>query len=121
MLARKAEIKGDNAVMSRTAQAKAAVDRGNLVRMRELALLRRDLEEVKSIDSQIQGIDKALGSQVARNQKEDLLAKVNERNRLANAEAVRKAELEAAERKRRAWKAKAAELSGKGTPANDGK
>lgn len=116
MLARKAELNNNVAIISRTRQAKAAVDRGNLVKQRQLAVARRDFEEVKMVDAQIVEIDKALSAQTAKNEKEDKLAKVNERNRLANAEAVRRAEVEASERKRRAWKAKAAEMSRTATP-----
>ena len=116
MLARKAELNKDAVIISRTGQAKAAVDRGVLVKERQLAAARRDYDEVKKVDARIQEIDKALSAQAKKNEKEDILAKVNERNRLANAEAVRRAEVEAAERKRRAWKAKAAELSRTSTP-----
>lgn len=119
MLARKAGLNKDAAPISRTGQAKAAIDRGNLIQQRQLAVLRRDFEEVKKIDVEIAELDKVLSAtQNPKKEREDLLAKVNERNRAANAESVRRAELDAAERKRKAWKA---ELSRTNTPANDTK
>ena len=81
----------------------ARVERSQLV----LAQRRRDFREVAEIDAQLATLDSVTGSQV-RSEKEDILAKVNERNRAANREAVRRAEVAEAERKRKMWKEKRA-------------
>jgi len=82
------------------------VERAGLTAARTLALRRNDLDEVTQIDAQLA----ALGDSVRSRPEEalDLLAKVNERNRKANMEAVRRAELVEAERKRRERKLVAA-------------
>jgi len=82
------------------------VERSGLNAARTLALRRNDLEEVAQIDARLA----ALGDPVKSRSEEavDPLAKVNERNRKANMEAVRRAELAEAERKRRERKLAAA-------------
>lgn len=59
---------------------------------------REDFAEVAEIDAKLA---EDAGRKPEKVEKEDVLARVNERNRKANLEAVRKAELLEAERKRR--------------------
>lgn len=106
MIARTSEL-NRNSSLPRSAIAKAALERSNLVQKRTLAQRRRDFREVAEIDAQLATLDSVTGSQV-RSEKEDILAKVNERNRAANREAVRRAEVAEAERKRKMWKEKRA-------------
>lgn len=93
MLARKSQLQ------SGKSSGMITVERSGLNAARTLALRRNDLEEVAQIDARLA----ALGDPVKSRSEEavDPLAKVNERNRKANMEAVRKAELAEAERKRR--------------------
>lgn len=89
----------------------ATMERSRLNQARTLALRRQDYTEVEVIDQQLAELP------VAASREEDIsdrLAKVNERNRKANLEAVRKAELQEAERKRR--ERKAARAVGTPTP-----
>nr|GAT58102.1 predicted protein [Mycena chlorophos] len=91
------------------------LERARLTAARKLAVARHDNVEMTEIDEQLRKLNEANGAVTKpREQEEDKFAKVNERNRKANMEAVRKAELEAAERKRRERKAAAA--GGKGSP-----
>lgn len=100
MLARKSQFQ------SGKSPGMITVERAGLTAARTLALRRNDLDEVAQIDAQLA----ALGDPVRSRPEEalDLLAKVNERNRKANMEAVRRAELVEAERKRRERKLAAA-------------
>ena len=100
MLARKSQLQ------SGKSSGMITVERSGLNAARTLALRRNDLEEVAQIDARLA----ALGDPVKSRSEEavDPLAKVNERNRKANMEAVRKAELAEAERKRRERKLAAA-------------
>ncbi|KAF9563835.1 hypothetical protein CPC08DRAFT_686074 [Agrocybe pediades] len=94
MLARKAQLQGTkNTGLS-------ALERSSLMQIRTLALRRQDLTEVAEIDAKL-AEHAAMAPQSTRPEQVDLLAKVNERNRKANLESVRKAELAEAERKRR--------------------
>jgi RNA polymerase-associated protein RTF1 len=73
--------------------------------------MRGDTEEADELQKQLDELDKVLGagangSAAQDESATDLLAMVNERNRKANLEAVRKAEAEAAERKRKERKAR---------------
>ncbi|THH04540.1 hypothetical protein EW145_g5445 [Phellinidium pouzarii] len=110
-----------NGPMSRTSATKAALDRIQLVRARDLARRRKDYAESTELDAQIAAIDAATPQvmESAVNEKEDILSRVNERNRQANRDAVRSAEIAAAERKRKAWMARAAaNRSREGTPGS---
>ncbi|KAF4613299.1 hypothetical protein D9613_011058 [Agrocybe pediades] len=94
MLARKAQLQGTkNTGLS-------ALERSSLMQIRTLALRRQDLTEVAEVDAKL-AEHAAMAPQSTRPEQVDLLAKVNERNRKANLESVRKAELAEAERKRR--------------------
>lgn len=89
----------------------ATMERSRLNQARTLALRRQDYTEVEAIDQQLSELPAA----ASRDEDiSDMLAKVNERNRKANLEAVRKAELQEAERKRR--ERKAARAVGTPTP-----
>lgn len=85
--------------------------RSMLNQQRTLALRRQDFSEVNEIDAKL--ADDAAKHEPSKSEPADLLTIVNERNRKANMEAVRKAEMAEAERKRRERK-----LGGqsKGTP-----
>lgn len=91
----------------------ATMERSRLNQARTLALRRQDYTEVEVIDQQLSELPA-----VATREEDisDMLAKVNERNRKANLEAVRKAELQEAERKRRERKVQAARAVGTPTP-----
>ncbi|KAF7292729.1 Plus3 domain-containing protein [Mycena indigotica] len=89
------------------------LERARLTAARKLAVNRHDNAEVAQIDEQLRLLNESNTNVAVRETQEDKLAKVNERNRKANMEAVRRAELEAAERKRRERKAAA---SGTSTP-----
>jgi RNA polymerase-associated protein RTF1 len=93
MLARKNELQVHKDVGLSTA------GRSMLNQQRTLALRRQDYAEVREIDAKL--ADDAVKHEPTKNEPVDLLAKVNERNRKANMEAVRKAEMAEAERKRR--------------------
>jgi RNA polymerase-associated protein RTF1 len=91
----------------------ATMERSPLNQARTLALRRQDYTEVEVIDQQLS----ELPAVTTREEDiSDMLAKVNERNRKANLEAVRKAELQETERKRRERKAQAARAAGTPTP-----
>ena len=66
---------------------------------RTLALRRQDFLEVSKIDAKL--ADDAAKHEPSKSEPVDLLTMVNERNRKANMEAIRKAEMAEAERKRR--------------------
>ncbi len=83
------------------------VERSRLNAARTLALRRNDLEEVAQIDTELASLGTPTKSRPS-DESADLMAKVNERNRKANMEAVRKAELAESERKRRERKLAAA-------------
>ena len=110
MLQRKSQLQTKTTALS-------ALDRSMLIQQRTLALRRQDLTEVEEIDLKLEADKQQQQQQTGgmRNDTVDLLARVNERNRKANVEAVRRAELEGAERKRRDRKL-AMENGGVGTP-----
>ena len=93
-----------------------AMDRAELARRRDLAQRRRDFAESSELDARIADLDQLIELAGTEEKKEDILAKINERNRQANREAVRRAEAAEAERKRRAWMARVAASSRPGTP-----
>ncbi|KAA1472016.1 plus-3-domain-containing protein [Dentipellis sp. KUC8613] len=93
-----------------------AMERSRLNQMRTLAIRRNDTDQVESLDQKIAELTALMPVEVKNDDVQDvndMLAKVNERNRKANLEAVRKAELAEVERKRRERKLAA---SGTGTP-----
>lgn len=94
MLHRKSQLQGNKSVGLTTLQ------RSTLHQKRTLAERRQDYAEVAEIEAQL-AQHAANAPEPARNETADLLARVNERNRKANMESVRKAELQEAERKRR--------------------
>jgi RNA polymerase-associated protein RTF1 len=100
MLQRKRRLQGDSGKPQ--AVNWASLERARLTQERTLAIRRNDKEEVRILDAQLAVL--ALESPALTDSTEDasiLLAKVNERNRKANLEAIRRAELQEAERKRR--------------------
>ncbi|KZT08127.1 plus-3-domain-containing protein [Laetiporus sulphureus 93-53] len=87
-----------------------AMERSRLSQARTLAARRQDWVEVAEIDTQIAELAASAPTREGSREdsREDILAKVNERNRKANLEAVRKAEMQETERKRRERKLLAA-------------
>ncbi|KAF8185068.1 hypothetical protein K438DRAFT_2020285 [Mycena galopus ATCC 62051] len=83
----------------------SVVERSRLNAQRTLAQRRQDYDEVREIDAQLAALSASSNAESGTKTPEeeepaDRLARVNERNRKANAEAVRKAEQVAMERKR---------------------
>ena len=99
MLRRKSQLQGDPV---KPQANRITLERARLMQARTLALRRNDKAEVAMLDAQLAEL--AVESPpVPSEPTEDssaLLAKVNERNRKANQEAIRRAELQEAERKR---------------------
>ncbi|KAL5520841.1 RTF1 [Sanghuangporus sanghuang] len=93
-----------------------SMERAELARKRDLAQRRRDFAECSQLNEQIAVYDQLLERGVYEEKKEDILTKINERNRQANREAVRRAEAAEVERKRKAWMARVAANSRPGTP-----
>jgi len=111
MLARKAQLQGTkNTGLS-------ALERSSLNQKRTLALRRQDIAEVAEIDAKLAEHAAHAPEQARSDSQFDLLAKVNERNRKANLESVRKAELIEADRKRRERKL-ALQNGGTATPTD---
>lgn len=102
-------------------QSAAAItlERSRLMQAKTLAVRRQDYVEVADIDAKLKELPVI---QAPREEEEeslaDKLARVNERNRKANLEGVRKAELLEAERKRRERKLASARGSGVHTPSD---
>ena len=95
MLARK------NAVQSQKQNpGQITLEKARLTQARTLSVRRQDWDEVKRIDAELEALA-GTSKATPREATSDLLAKVNERNRRANMEAVRKAEMMEVERKRR--------------------
>lgn len=111
MLARKNALNPNNVAAS---QAFAA--RAQLTQERNLALRRQDYKEAAQIEQELEAL---VSLQQAANGKRqrgedthaDVMARVNERNRKANLEAVRRAEAEQAARKRQERRAAAAGIA----------
>ncbi|KAG6915157.1 hypothetical protein DXG01_012974 [Tephrocybe rancida] len=109
-----------NAMLARKNQLNAkkpsglstTMEKSRLMQARTLAQRRQDGKEVAEIDLKLAEL---VASQPQKDEGIDILAKVNERNRKANMEAVRKAELAESERKRRDRKLAA---SGTQTPVD---
>ncbi|CAL1710020.1 unnamed protein product [Somion occarium] len=118
MLARKHQLQA-----SKLTGTALTMERSRLSQARTLALRRHDQEEVQQIDAKLVELsEQQADSKPSRKQEEsveDILAKVNERNRRANAEAIRKAELRETERKRRERKLALANGSATPTTPND--
>ncbi|KAI0073603.1 plus-3-domain-containing protein [Panus rudis PR-1116 ss-1] len=92
------------------------MEKARLTQARTLALRRNDTAEVAEIDAQLAKlVPPSENTSTKEETVEDVLAKVNERNRRANAEAMRAAELQA-ERKRRERKLAAMANGGSATP-----
>ncbi|KAI9456073.1 plus-3-domain-containing protein [Russula earlei] len=100
MLQRKSQLQGDT---SKPQTNRLTLERARLMQARTLALRRNDKTEVAMLDVQLAEL--AVESPPVQSQPTEdasvLLAKVNERNRKANQEAIRRAELQEADRKRR--------------------
>jgi len=100
MLRRKSQLQGD---VVKPQASRVSLERAKLTQERNLALRRNDKEEVARLDIQLAEL--AVESPPVQLEPAEsssaLLAKVNERNRKANHEAIRRAELQEAERKRR--------------------
>ncbi|KAF8477775.1 plus-3-domain-containing protein [Russula ochroleuca] len=97
MLRLKSQLQGDT---GKPQANRVTLERARLEQARKLALRRNDREEVAMLDAKLTEL--AVESPPVRSgPTEDVLAKVNERNRKANQEAIRRAELQDAERKRR--------------------
>ncbi|KAJ7321975.1 hypothetical protein DFH08DRAFT_889034 [Mycena albidolilacea] len=83
----------------------SVAERSRLNAQRTLAQRRQDYDEVREIDAQLAAAAAAASLSAAKTTGEeelqDRLARVNERNRKANAESIRKAEMLEAERKKR--------------------
>lgn len=99
MLVRKSQLQ------TNTRGGLSMLERSRMMQERTLALRRQDYEEVSEIDAKLEEANK--GNNVTKpGGGVELLAKVNERNRKANVEAVRRAEIAEIERKRRERKKK---------------
>jgi len=84
-------------------QSAAAItmERSRLIKAKTLAMRRQDYAEVTDIEAKLKELPVVQTTREEEESLSDKLARVNERNRKANLEAVRKAELLEAERKRR--------------------
>ena len=114
MLARKSQLQ----VIKPTGMS--AMERSRLNQARTLAQRRNDWNEVAEIDTKLaeEAARTLEQEQPARaSTVQDMLAKVNERNRKANLEAVRKAEMAEVERKRKERKL-LAQNGGRSTPTD---
>lgn len=79
----------------------STMERSRINQARTLALRRNDYAEVAEIDAKLAELGANESPNKNRSETVDMLAKVNERNRKANLDAVRKAELAETERKKR--------------------
>lgn len=103
MLARKSQVQNNKSAGLLT------LERSRLIQARTLAQRRHDFAEVEEIDAQLAELAASSTDRLSNpRDAEDMLAKVNERNRRANMDAVRKAEIAEADRKRRERKLAAA-------------
>jgi RNA polymerase-associated protein RTF1 len=114
MLARKQQIS------SQKPAGWSTLEKSRLNQARALANRRQDYEELKIIDEQLKTLtdieaSENTGSQSVRNDI-DVLAKLSEKNRRANSEAVRKAEIFEAERRRKERQLALSGKSGTATP-----
>lgn len=98
MLARKSQLQASKST------GMSAMERSRLHQARTLAQHRHDWNEVATIDAQLAEVAARTSEQeqpARADGVQDMLAKVNERNRKANMEVVRKAEIAEAERKKK--------------------
>ena len=102
MLARK------QMMSSKQSTTSVRMEKSRLTQARTLALRRKDLAEVRSIDAQLAELNAANPEVERGDTSADIMAKVNERNRKANLEATRKAEQMETERRKRERKLAAA-------------
>ncbi|CAA7268808.1 unnamed protein product [Cyclocybe aegerita] len=115
MLTRKAQLQTSKG------SGLSTLERSRLIQQRTLAIRRQDYEEVAEIEAKL---EEAKPTTPPKLETEDMLARVNERNRKANLEAIRQQEIAEAEKKRRERKLK--ELGSKpstprpGTPVVNG-
>src|SRR5882724_9161629 len=108
MIARKNALNPNNVAIAQTFAARA-----QLTQERNLAIKRQDYNEVAQIEQQLEALAAVQGTANGKPDRRhdnhaDVMARVNERNRKANLEAVRKAEAEHVARKRQERKAAAA-------------
>lgn len=100
MLRRKTQLQGD---AGKSQANRVTLERARLMQARTLALRRNDKAEAAMLETQLAelAVESAPAIPEPTEDASALLAKVNERNRRANQEAIRRAELQEAERKRR--------------------
>ncbi|KAF9269503.1 plus-3-domain-containing protein [Marasmius fiardii PR-910] len=106
---------------SRTSGALTTFERARLIQERTLAQRRQDYKEVGEIDAKLAEFDAQHGTPGIKSQKEDkgdVLAMLSEKNRKANAEHIRRAELVEAEKRRRERKLALSGQSGTSTPTD---
>lgn len=95
------------------------MERSRLAQARILAHGRHDYDEVAEIEGQMALLEPSDDSATAKQREaQDRLTKLSEKNRKANAEAVRRRELQDTERKRKERKIAAMSKSGTATPQN---
>lgn len=114
MLARKNQLNQQQSAAAMT------MERSRLMQARTLAMRRQDFTELGEIEAKLKELPVVQTPRKEQLSLADKLAKVNERNRKANLEAVRRAEFEA-ERKRKERKLAASGLSGTATPESSAK
>lgn len=120
MLTKKGKLKAGGTTWAMTG-AKATYERSRLIQERTLAQRRGDHKEVAEHDLKLAEFEAQFGGTTREStpshtdDKSAVLAMLSEKNRKANAEAVRRAEMIEAEKRRRERK-KAASGSGAGTP-----
>ena len=140
MLARKAQLQSRSGGATAAAANSILHERLRLTQARTLAIQRQDYDELAALDAALARLgpsssslsssasasaspDKKAGGESAAGR--DPMAQVNERNRRANMESVRRAEVEMQERKRRALMARRGAGAGGGsatpTPGTPGK
>ncbi|KAF9224867.1 plus-3-domain-containing protein [Gyrodon lividus] len=112
MLARKSQLSQQHSA------AAIKMERSRLMQAKTLAMRRQDYIEVAQIDAKLNELPVVQNTREEEESLADKLAKVNERNRKANLEAVRKAELMEAERKRKERKLATAAGSSTLTPSD---
>ncbi len=95
------------------------VEKTRLLKARSLAVGRNDTTEIEELDAKLALLGDVDNRPARKEEAEgDVIAKVNERNRKANMEAIRRAEQLESERKRRERRL-AAHANGTATPPTD--
>lgn len=113
MLARK------NQLSSQKPAGWSTLEKSRLNQARVLAQRRHDFAEVAEIDIKLAEFAAAMGDEEdTRTRGDDVLAKLSEKNRKANFESVRKAEVMEAEKRRRERKLALSGKSGTATPTD---